>query len=275
MLFCLQITAPHESYDQLTGLLSVYVPTGWQEETLSSGDIRITLYDTNQELLDTLAKDLSPLILKAEQSECQERDWQKQWLDSLHPRTIGAFIVVPHGKVEDSSDHIPLYIEPKNAFGTGEHQTTALCLRILSHLATTKTLKTPFLDLGTGSGILAIAAAKLGLDGVGLDIEADAIQCARENAEKNAVAHAISLKQGSIEEVHGQRFGLVFANILANPLRSMANDLAACVAEEGSLILSGFLDIQCESLSALYTDLGFHCTQYEDGEWSALLCTHA
>jgi ribosomal protein L11 methyltransferase len=186
-------------------------------------------------------------------------DWGSAWKKYFTPIPIGSrFVVLPPWSTERPQQAEPILIEPKMAFGTGHHQTTALCLHGMVRLADEDRIKPgrSFLDLGTGSGILAIAAVKLGLTGLGLDIDPVAIDNARENAALNHVQKELELAVGSIEAVQDRCFDLILANILANPLMDMAAPITAALSRPGVLMLSGILRDQAEHVTAAYMAQG-------------------
>ena len=133
-----------------------------------------------------------------------------------------------------------------------------LCLEALSRLraAGVLTAGQEFLDLGTGTGVLGIACVKLGLRGLGLDIDPLAVSNAAENRALNRVEEAFEVRSGSADAVAGRRYDLVVANILAAPLRDMAESIMALVRPGGCLVLSGFLRVQTPSLEAAYAAMG-------------------
>ena len=169
----------------------------------------------------------------------------------------------------------PILIEPKSAFGTGHHATTALCLRVVSDLLEAGRLQQGqhFLDLGTGSGVLGIGCCKFGLTGEGLDIDPLAVDNAVENRALNAIApENFTVAEGSIDAVTGKQFDLVLANILARPLTEMAADIVRACRPGGCLVLSGLLEIQADGVTAAYKAQGLpEPRRIIDGEWAALV----
>jgi ribosomal protein L11 methyltransferase len=161
-------------------------------------------------------------------------------------------------------------LDPGMAFGTGTHATTALCLGALSELVTARP-GLSVLDVGTGSGLLAIAARKLGAGlTVGVDNDPVAVRVARENAERNAVD--VALSETPAGEVRGT-FDLVLANILANTLVELAPALEARLAPGGVVLLSGILAPQAEEVRRAYVALGLRPLAGADrteGEWVLL-----
>jgi len=164
------------------------------------------------------------------------------------------------------------------AFGTGHHPTTALCLTCIADLNRAGAIEPgmEFLDLGTGSGILGIGMAKLGLTGLGLDIDPQAIVCAEENAGINNVADQFKVAVGGINSLpQDKRFQVLVANILSKPLIFMAPDILRHIAPGGCLALSGILVEQAPDVIRAYVRLGLpEPVLRESGEWCGLLWTN-
>jgi ribosomal protein L11 methyltransferase len=174
---------------------------------------------------------------------------------------------VPHGV-------IPMRIEAGLAFGTGHHETTALCLSVLSDIARRRTF-VDVLDVGCGTGLLAIGAAKLWKRPVlASDIDPVAIEVTRENARGNGVASLIRavVADGLTNPVlaAGAPYDLILANILARPLTQLSAQIVAALAPEGMLILSGLLHEQEALVLSFYRGLRF-IGRRREGPWSALL----
>jgi ribosomal protein L11 methyltransferase len=166
--------------------------------------------------------------------------------------------------------HHVLRLDPGTAFGTGQHPTTRLCL-IAVEEALAAQPGARVLDVGTGSGILAIGAGLLGArELVGVDIDPRAAVTAAENAAVNGVE--LDARPGSIEAVHDAPFDLVVANILAHIIRELAPGLAALTRPGGRLIASGILDEQAEETAAALQAAGFAEPELrQDGDWVALI----
>jgi len=198
----------------------------------------------------------------------REEDWATGWRQHFSPTRIGRRLVIKPTwePFTQGPDDLVIELDPGMAFGTGTHPTTRLCLEALEKLGQPGDV----LDVGTGSGILAIAAAKLGASRVvGTDIDADAVEVARENCEMNGVsAELVTTPLAEIPE----RFGVVLANILAEDLIRMAPDLTAKVAPGGFLILSGILVERESSVIDGFAATGLTLAETtREGEWSCLL----
>ena len=208
-----------------------------------------------------------------------DQDWIRQSQEGLPPVRAGRFFVYgAHDAGAVPVGVIPIRIEAGLAFGTGHHETTALCLQALSQIARARRPR-HILDLGCGTGVLAIAAAKLLHQPVlATDIDPVAIEVVRENVRANHVAPLIhaTVADGFTSPAIRDRapFDLILANILAGPLTKLAPGLAAALAPKGTAVLSGLLRNQ-EKLV-----LSFACAQglvfrrvLRDGPWSALVLT--
>ncbi|MEW1782468.1 50S ribosomal protein L11 methyltransferase [Arthrobacter sp. NPDC080086] len=179
--------------------------------------------------------------------EVEEQDWVRVTQSQFEPIHIGEHIwVVPSWHDAPEPDAVVLELDPGLAFGTGSHPTTRLCMEWLEqHVQPGERT----LDYGCGSGILAIVAKKLGAgETVGVDIDPNAVEASRYNAERNHVDAAFALPDDAPEGT----FDLVVANILSNPLKLMAAMLCARVRPGGRLILSGVLERQAEEVAAAY-----------------------
>jgi ribosomal protein L11 methyltransferase len=199
-----------------------------------------------------------------------DADWVRLTQSQFEPIHIGTNIwVVPSWHDAPDPDALVLELDPGLAFGTGSHPTTRLCMEWLEvHPAPGKSV----LDYGCGSGILAMVARKLGAaDVVGVDIDPQAIESARLNAERNACDIAFFVPDEFAASTHAQQqFDIVVANILSSPLKLMAPMLSGRVAAGGSLILSGVLERQAEEVAAAYAPFIKLGVWAEQDGWVAL-----
>ena len=183
----------------------------------------------------------------------EEQNWAEAWKQHYRPVVVGQrLLVLPAWLDNPHPDRIPLLLDPGMAFGTGTHPTTKLSLEALEeHIQP----GTQVLDLGTGSGILAIAAAKLGAQHVlGVDIDPVAIESARQNLRNNKVDETVRLLHGSLQDCPpNARYDLILANILIPILMQLLKQgLAERVEKGGKLILSGILDHQAQDVTGAY-----------------------
>lgn len=188
-----------------------------------------------------------------------EEDWAEAWKAHYKPVRIGKRLYIRPLwiEIETNPDDVVLSLDPGMAFGTGTHPTTQLCLEALEALVQPGV---QVLDLGCGSGILSIAAVKLGAaHALALDIDPIAVDVSRENAEVNEVADKITVQEGSLETVlsSARRFDLVVANIIAKVIISMArNHLGEVVRPGGLAIFSGIIDDQADEVEAALRESG-------------------
>jgi ribosomal protein L11 methyltransferase len=209
-------------------------------------------------------------------SKLDDRDWVAQVRRELSPVSAGRFIV--HGGHDAGCvplNRIGLVIEAAMAFGTGHHPTTVGCLTALDRLARRGRLR-HVADIGCGTGVLALAAVRLWRIGaLAGDIDAVATATARANARANRAAArlrvvtAAGFRATALQQ--GPRFDLVFANILARPLKRLAPDMARRVRPGGHAILSGLLTVQAPAVEAVYRSWGFvPAARLRIGEWTTL-----
>jgi ribosomal protein L11 methyltransferase len=211
----------------------------------------------------------------------EAKDWVKATLEELVPVRAGRFIVHGHhDRAKVPPNKLGIEIEAALAFGTGHHGTTRGCLLLLDHVLKARTPKR-VLDLGTGTGVLAIAAAKALHDHVlASDIDPLSVRVARDNARLNGAGDLVETIQaiGFSAPQFSTRgpFDLVLANILANPLRQMATAMARHLAPSGSVILSGLLPPQAQGVIAAYRARGLVLKRHLQIEgWSSLLMQRA
>lgn len=180
-----------------------------------------------------------------------DREWEREWLRDFGPMRFGERLwVCPTGSDPDQADAVVVRLDPGLAFGTGTHATTAMCLEWLDSMNLEgQTL----LDYGCGSGVLAIAALKLGCEQAhAMDIDPQAVIATRQNAAQNGVEGRLMVS-GSAEAVEGT-FDVVVANILAGPLAELAADIARHVRPGGRLGLSGILSEQAGDVHEAYAE---------------------
>ena len=193
----------------------------------------------------------------------EEQDWANAWKAHYQPFRIGRRIWIQPSWVSaeetgaaEGEEMVTLTLDPGMAFGTGLHPTTQTCLQALEQLVRPGDR---VLDVGTGSGILAIAAARLGAERVlAVDTDPEAVKAAAENAALNDVAGAVEVRAGGLESVLSGQWQVVVVNILAPIIVAMLRGgaLMARVAPEGRLILSGIIDQQLEDVEAALADAG-------------------
>lgn len=213
-----------------------------------------------------------------------DQNWMEAWKENYKPIPIGKrLMIVPAWMDSPEPKRIPIKIDPGMAFGTGTHPTTQLCLELIEKAmldARNSNDEYRVIDIGCGSGILSIAALKLGAtSALGVDIDIESVRNSRENADKNGVGEEFIIGQGSVAEVLAGRFPfksapLVVANILAPIIiRLFDSGLADLVDEGGEIILSGILAEQAEKVREAASAQGLSLNEHRQiGDWVALSC---
>lgn len=277
-MYSLTVKDSPENIEKLLPLLHQHISWGWEEKNqdtvivhFSSEDPAVNFQRLVRELIPDSSSRIQPV---------QSQDWTEDWKQYFTPINIeNTFIILPEWLENTPSPLIKIIITPKMAFGTGHHATTSLCLKILSSLFRKKTITRDFrfLDLGTGSGILGIAGAKLGLKGTGLDIDPAAIENARENITLNKVHYKFEVKTDDLHNLDkNQKFNLIFANILAPTLQELARQIISLLSPDRyCLVLSGILGKQASDVAETYINLGLDAPEIiHQGEWCALVWNH-
>lgn len=236
--------------------------------------------ETLQNILPTLREELSALkshvlsygALSLSLQGVKEEDWSENWKQYYKPFRIGQHMVVkPTWEDFDlQEDDLLIEIDPGMAFGTGTHETTSMCVTLIEKYYHSGSL----LDVGTGSGILAIAAARLGAQDIyAVDIDPDAVRVARENVEHNGLEHVIDVQQGDLLQGLNRPFDFAVANILAPVICMLAAPLKKHLNPGGRFVCSGIIkeaenDV-LEALNAAGYIIDETCHQ---GDWVAFAC---
>ena len=244
-------TDTEETYDIVSGILTLMISFGWEEKVLPDGRTRFLVHCENAELIEDVRRAITDRLPGAavKVDSVEQEDWVSAWKEFFTPVAC--------------------------AFGTGHHATTSLCLEAISGLLDEGRIRKgqTFLDLGTGSGVLSVGLCKSGLSGEGYDIDPIAVDNAVENRALNHISAAdYTVGLGSIEKTEGRTFDVVVANILAGPLMEMAPALAAARKKDGVLILSGILTVQADDVEAAYMKTGLpESERLHGGEWACLI----
>lgn len=200
----------------------------------------------------------------------QEEEWATAWKAYFKPIRIGQhFLIKPTWEeVNPSPEDLILEIDPGSAFGTGTHATTSLCLEMLEE--TVKPGMKVF-DLGTGSGILAIAAAKLGAEVEAVDLDPVAVRVAQENIDLNHVSAQVSAKYGDLGSVLSGQADLVVANIIADVILMLLPDLKRIMKEDGEFLASGIIEHRIEDVEVGMREAGLEVIEKKENSGWVLL----
>jgi ribosomal protein L11 methyltransferase len=206
--------------------------------------------------------------------DAHEEEWRDVWKQFFRATRVGRrFVVRPSWDPGEAppGEHV-IDLDPGRAFGTGAHPSTRLVIRFVEELRDARAALPRFLDLGCGSGILSIVAARLWPEarGLGVDLDPEATACSGENFARNQVG-GVELRTGGLEQAQ-DTYDLVMANIQADVLQQLAPQFPARLAPGGRLVLSGLLTADAPAVTAAYQAAGLRVEgRYDEGEWASLL----
>jgi ribosomal protein L11 methyltransferase len=206
-------------------------------------------------------------------TEVDEADWAEAWKANYTPQRIGRIVIVPSWLDEPiGTGEIELRLDPGMAFGTGLHPTTRGCLMLLQEL---EPMPPDVIDVGCGSGILAIAALALGARrALCVDTDPIAVEATRANAEANGVGERVEVQRGTLPREAKASFPLVLANLVAAVLVELAGPLAAHTAPGGTLLASGIITQRGPEVVAALEAVGFRVDErLDEGDWVSLRAT--
>lgn len=260
--------------------------------TKTDGETVVRVYIAKNEQgdlqLDSILKGITELKemggdfgrLQTELNEVDDESWADNWKQFFHPLEIGEkFIVKPTWENCEETDRVVLEIDPASSFGTGQHETTALCLCQLEKL---DLKNATVLDMGCGSGILGIGAAKTGAKEIVLvDIDKTAADIAAENLEINGVSHKGKVYCGNVldnqsfcEKIFNRTYDVIVANIVADIIKEMTPLFKASLKTDGVLICSGIIGKRADEVRAVLSENGFKIEEtLEKNDWVAIKCT--
>lgn len=204
----------------------------------------------------------------------EQEDWQNGWRKYYHPMEIGKRLAVVPSWQEYETDRVKLVLDPGLAFGTGGHETTSLCMEALDERVVGGER---VLDIGTGSGILAIAALKLGAaTAEGVDIDPVAVRTAGENAALNGVQDKLTVLVGDLSDHANGKYQIITANIVANAIMSLAPAVPGLMAENATFIASGIIDTRKDEVVAALQAAGLSIVEIKEKRgWECIVCKKA
>ena len=206
-----------------------------------------------------------------------DADWAAAWREHFRPIAVGrGLLVAPPWEAPATSNRVVVTIEPGRAFGTGQHGTTAGCLELLEGLVAAER-PARLIDVGTGSGILAIAAARLGvIDVLACDVDPDAVAATRANAARNGVAGRVRALVADAASLAAPPAPLVLANLLASAHRVLGPSYRRLVDDGGALVLGGLLEAEADDVVGVLGAHGFRREAARSLEgWTSLVLRHA
>lgn len=211
------------------------------------------------------------ITFEVECESCVEEDWLNNWKQYFNPIPIGEKLLIrPTWRDKyDAGDRVVLNLDPGLAFGTGTHETTRLVLQVIE-----KYVKpgTKFLDIGCGSGILAVAALLLGSESaVGVDIDEMAVKTAKENAELNNVADRFEVLCGNLTDKISGKYDVIAANIVADAIIALSGDVDKFMNEDSVYIMSGIIDMRSVEVEAAVSEKFDIIEKYEENGWVCLV----
>ena len=270
------LKGPIEEAAQILENLGGFGAIAWFET--ERRQFRLEAYGEDEDVMQSGIAALALMMpeLATKYALLPQSDWIKMSLEGLPPVEAGRFrILGSHDKSKTRKGKSEIVIDAGEAFGTGHHGTTRGCLLALERLMRHNKRPKTVLDVGTGSGVLAIAAAKMGAKCIGTEIDARAAEVARENLYVNKVAPNVKIyvangiRRATIRKDAG--FELVFANILMKPLIKLSRDLSQSVAFGGHLVLSGLLTTQEPAIKRAFSQQGLVLVNtYHQDVWSTL-----
>ena len=244
-----------------------YIDEELQEKLQGLSHIKLYLEDTDKAGMERLEKAVSELNLPMTVAPLPEVDWEESWKDNYPPQEVGENIVVlPYWLADEETDRVKVILDPGLTFGTGAHPSTQMVMEKMEEV-----VKPGFkcLDLGSGSGILSIAALRLGAaSAIGIDIDPKAEDIARENAAYNGFAFPqftaltgnVTEDKALMEKLAADEYDLVLVNIVADVIIGLSPVLPNFLTEKSTLICSGILDVRLEEVCTALEQAGLTVT---------------
>lgn len=202
-------------------------------------------------------------------------DWKDKWKEYFKPFKIGSHIVIkPSWEVYDEEDgDIIIEMDPGSAFGSGTHETTSMCVKLVEKVITHSDM---VYDIGCGTGILGLSAAMLGAKSViGVDIAEDAIIASKINIEKNNMTDVMDVRLGNLTDVVDEKADIVVANIMADIIIMMTDTIQNFIKPDGYYILSGIVEGRQDDVINAIKDKNFEVVDHlNEGEWHAILAQY-
>ena len=250
-----------------------YIDEEFQEKLQGLSHIKLYLEDTDKNGMDRLEKAVAELKLSMTVAPLAEVDWEESWKDNYPPQEVGEKIVVlPYWLADQETNRVKVILDPGLTFGTGAHPSTQMVMEKMEEV-----VRPGFrcLDLGSGSGILSIAALGLGAESaIGIDIDPKAEDIARENAAYNgfaapqftALTGNVTEDKELMQQLAAKEYDLVLVNIVADVIIGLSPVLPNFLTENSTLICSGILDVRLEEVCAALKKAGLTVTAIKEKE---------
>ena len=244
-----------------------YIDEELQEKLQGLSHIKLYLEDTDKAGMERLEKAVAELKLSMTVAPLAEVDWEESWKDNYPPQEVGEkILVLPYWLADEETDRLKVILDPGLTFGTGAHPSTQMVMEKMEEV-----VRSGFkcLDLGSGSGILSIAALRLGAESaIGIDIDPKAEDIARENAAYNgfaapqfiALTGNVTEDRELMDKLSADEYDLVLVNIVADVIIGLAPVLPNFLTEKSTLICSGILDVRLDDVTAALQKAGLTVT---------------
>ena len=255
-----------------------YIDEDFQKQLQGLSRIKLYLEDTDRTGYERLEKTVEKLNLTMKAEKLPDTDWEESWKDNYPAVEVGEnLIVVPYWQAEETKGRIPIVLDPGLTFGTGAHASTQMVMEFME-----QTVRPGFrcLDLGSGSGILSIAALRLGaISAVGVDIDPKAESIARENAAYNgftgpeftALTGNVTEDRDLMARLGEEEYDLVLVNIVADVIIGLAPILPEFLTDRSTLLCSGILDVRLEDVKAALEQAGLEIAEVKAKEdWRSI-----
>jgi ribosomal protein L11 methyltransferase len=269
-----------EAIEPFCGALTTFLIEKTEESQFSGYSFEAPDEVVLRKALRRAAEEVGIFAPTADMVLLPETDWVAENQAHFEPVRAGRFYVHDSYHLNPApAGAVPILVDAATAFGTGHHGTTRGCLEALEQLVRAGAVMAPILDLGCGTGILGIAAAKaLRMPVIATDIDPVAVSMAKANVRLNGVLPYVNtFKSRGLEAIEARRqgpYGLIFANILARPLQGLASSIAANLALGAPVILSGLLQTQEQQVLSAYLSQGLSLrARMHRDEWSTLICS--
>jgi ribosomal protein L11 methyltransferase len=259
--------------DELSARADATAPFVVKAHIADGPDAAVAVEQTERALWHLQAFGLGP-VGGLEVRPVDDADWTDAWKQHYVAQRIGRVLIAPSWAPDEAREgEIRIVLDPGMAFGTGLHPTTRGCLELLQRI---ETMPSDVLDVGCGSGILSLAALRLGAGrAIGLDTDPLAVEATRANAERNGLANRVEARLGTLG-TPGRRYDLVVANLVAAVLVALAPGLADHLTPTGTLLASGIIEPRATEVIGAMATAGLRVAERrDDGEWVSLRLMHA